>query len=399
MEEEYQVEIPSYFVCPISMQLMKDPVTISTGITYDRQSIEKWLFKNTTCPVTRHPLSAVDLTPNHTLRRLIQAWCTLNALERIPTPKQPLDKSHILNLLNQANTSPNSLLHCLQRLRSSIDTATLIHLQASGAAAFLLSVVRENEDAAVRDEALAILHQMELSDSDLKSFFSDSRNGVTITNALVHVLQNGDSQSRARALTLLQSAFSVADPVHLIGSKPEVFIQTVQILKDRISQQTTKAAAKLLVELCPWGKNRVKAVEAGAVAALIELLLETADRRSCEVALTVLDQLCGCADGRAEVVRHGAGLAVVSKKILRVSAVASERGVRIIGSIARYGANSRVVQEMMEVGVVSKLCLVLQVDASQKTKDRIKEILRLHSRVWKHSSCIPPHLLSSSYPS
>lgn len=142
----------------------------------------------------------------------------------------------------------------------------------------------------------------------------------------------------------------------------------------------------------------MKAVEAGAVAALIELLLETADRRICEVALTVLDQVCGCADGRAEVVRHGAGLAVVSKKILRVSAVASQRGVRIIGSIAKYGANSRVVQEMMEVGVVSKLCLVLQVEASQKTKDRIKEILRLHSRVWKHSSCIPPHVLSS-YPS
>lgn len=398
MEEEYQMEIPSYFVCPISMQLMKDPVTISTGITYDRQSIEKWLFSfnNATCPVTRHPLSAVDdryLTPNHTLRRLIQAWCTLNALQRIPTPKQPID---ILNLINQANTSPTSLLHCLQRLRSSIGAAAT-HLQAA-AVAFLLSVVRQNEDAAVRDEAFAILHQMELSDSDLKSFFSDNSNGVTITNALLRVLQNGDSQNRAKALTLLQSAFSVADPVHLIGSKPEVFIQTVQILRDGVSLQTTRAAAKLLLQLCPWGKNRVKAVEAGAVAALVELLLETADRRSCEVALTVLDQLCGCAEGRAEVVGHGAGLAVVSKKILRVSAAASERGVRIIGSISKYGANARVVQEMVEVGVVSKLCLVLQVEAGEKTKERIKEILRLHSRVWKHSSCIPPHLLSS-YPS
>ncbi|KAL4356765.1 hypothetical protein AHAS_Ahas09G0119400 [Arachis hypogaea] len=56
---------------------MKDPVTVSTSITYDRESIETWLFsgKNKSCSVTKQQLSSsdfFDLTPNHTLHRLIQ---------------------------------------------------------------------------------------------------------------------------------------------------------------------------------------------------------------------------------------------------------------------------------------------------------------------------------------
>ncbi|KAI3450772.1 hypothetical protein Pfo_007437 [Paulownia fortunei] len=400
MEEPIsEIEIPCYFLCPISMQLMKDPVTVSTGITYDRENIEKWLFscKKATCPVTKQELPNSDLTPNHTLRRLIQAWCILNSCERIPTPKAPVDRSQILKLLNEAKNSPKSQLSCLHRLRSIAhrNESCRNHLQAAEAVEFLSSIVRKNEDAISRDEALDILQKIELSDSDLKKLSAD--NGGFLAS-LMHVLENGNYQSRANATTLLKSALHVADPDHLIGSKPELFNHITHILGDKISPQATKAALKLLVELCPWGRNRIKAVEAGAVPVLIELLLEKADRRACELVLTILDQLCGCAEGRAELLRHGAGLAIVSKKILRVSHGASERAVRILCSISKYSVNARVVQEMLQVGVVSKLCLVLQVESSQKTKERAKEILRLHSRVWKDSSCIPPHLLSS-YPS
>jgi hypothetical protein len=154
---------------------------------------------------------------------------------------------------------------------------------------------------------------------------------------------------------------------------------------------------KLLVELCPWGRNRIKAVEGGATVVLIELLIEASERRVCELLLVVLDQLCGCAEGRAELLKHGAGLAVVSQKILRVSHMATDRAVRILSLVCRFSATSRVLQEMLQVGVVSKLCLVLQVDSSLKSKERAREILKLHSKVWKNSSCIPSHLLSS-YP-
>nr|KAJ0228206.1 hypothetical protein LSAT_V11C100023320 [Lactuca sativa] len=55
------IEIPCFFICPISLNIMKDPVTLSTGITYDHDSIEKWLFsqKNDVCPITLMPIGVV----------------------------------------------------------------------------------------------------------------------------------------------------------------------------------------------------------------------------------------------------------------------------------------------------------------------------------------------------
>ncbi|XP_059625485.1 E3 ubiquitin-protein ligase PUB23-like [Cornus florida] len=405
------IDVPSYFLCPISMQLMGDPVTVSTGITYDRENIERWLyaFKNNTCPVTKQVVFDADLTPNHTLRRLIQAWCTLNAshgIERIPTPKPPVDKAHIVKLLNDAKKSPHTQLKCLGRLRSIAygSERNKKCLEAAGAVEFLASIIKEDEEVGldtgiefnkVKDEALSILNHIQTSETDLRKLLGDEGDFV---EALIHVMNGENYQSRTHAIMLLKAILEVGDPVHLITIKPDFFFGVVHILQDqKILNQASKAALKLLVELCPWGRNRIKAVQAGAVSVLIELLLDTSEMRACELVLIVLNQLCSCAEGRAELLKHGAGLAVVSKKILRVSHTGTDRAVRILSSISRFSATDRVLEEMLQAGVVSKLCLVLQVDCSLKAKDRAKEILKLHSRVWKNSSCIPPHLLSS-YP-
>ncbi|KAH7854280.1 hypothetical protein Vadar_012051 [Vaccinium darrowii] len=165
---------------------MKDPVTIATGITYDRESIEKWIFtkNNNICPVTKQVLSKpADLTPNHTLRRLIQSWCTLNAsngIERVPTPKPPVNKSQITKLLNNAK-SPQKQMECLKRLRSiaSINETNKRCIESSGAVDFLASLVKNTSVGAcddgdevtklISDEALSLLFSLQLSESALKS--------------------------------------------------------------------------------------------------------------------------------------------------------------------------------------------------------------------------------------
>lgn len=409
-----EIEVPSHFLCPISLQLMRDPVTVSTGITYDRDSIEKWLFlcKNNTCPITKQTLSDPELTPNHTLRRLIQSWCTLNSshgVERIPTPKPPINKSQILKLVNEyKNACQQTKLKSLKTLKSIAQGCerNKICMENAGIVEFLALIIREAEPRTtdiflgstiidhIRDEAISVLYNFESSDSSMKRLLSN--NGEFI-HSLTQVLKHGTYQSRAYAIMLLKSILNVADPVVLTGLDRDLFIETLNVLKDNITQQASKAALKLLVEVCPWGRNRIKAVEAGAVFTLIEILLEGNERRVCELGLVGLDILCGCAEGRAEFLRHGAGLAVVSKKILRVSHLASSRAVKILSNVSRFCASSRVLQEMLNVGVVSKLCLVIQVESGGKTKDKAREILKLHSRVWKDSSCVPVHLLSS-YP-
>ncbi|XP_062166683.1 E3 ubiquitin-protein ligase PUB23-like [Alnus glutinosa] len=397
-----EIDVPRFFLCPISLELMKDPVTLPTGITYDRESIENWLFsgKNNTCPLTKQALAAdCDLTPNHTLRRLIQSWCTMNAsngIERIPTPKPPISKIQIAKLLNDAK-SPELKIKCLQKLRSiaSESAANKRCMEAAGAVEFLASIVSSTVEEASSGEALSILYTLQVSEAALKTLIG--KNGEFI-KSLIRVMQRGNYEPRAYAVLLLKSMLELAEPMQLISLQTELFIELVQVLHDQISQQASNAALKLLIQLCPWGRNRIKAVNAGAVPVLIGLLLDSSERKACEMMLMALDILCGCAEGRAELLEHGAGLAIVSKKILRVSSVATDKAVRILLSVSKFSASPAVVQEMLQLGVVAKLCLMLQVDCENKAKEKAREILKLHARAWKSSPCIPKSSLSS-YPS
>lgn len=262
----------------------------------------------------------------------------------------------------------------------------------------MTSVIKSSElYTTEREEALSALHHLRLTESNsVKDILA--KDGEFVDSLVLQVMKNGSYQSRAYATMSLKSISEVSDPTRLIATRPELLTEIVRVLQDRISAQASKAALKLMIEICPWGRNRIKAVEAGAVHVLIELLLDETEKRSCELVMMVLCQLCGCADGRAEFLKHGAGLAAVSKKILRVSHLVSDRAVRILSAICRFSGTGRVVQEMLLVGAVSKLCLVLQVEGSLKMKEKTREILKLHSRVWRNSSCIPLHLLSS-YPS
>ncbi|KAM7505060.1 hypothetical protein LguiB_003964 [Lonicera macranthoides] len=390
---------------------MKDPVTLSTGITYDRDSIEKWIFSrgNNICPVTKQVLPDSELIPNHTLRRLIQSWCTLNAsygVERIPTPRAPLTKAQIVKILEHSKSSPQSQMKCLQELKSlSSESETNKRcIEAAGGAEFLVWIINNTDNSFLQenelelksasDEALSILYNLQLSEKGLKCLLDKNDKFI---ECLTCVMQSGTYESRTYAVLLLKSVLEQAEPMQLASLTREFFFELVQLLHDEISQKASKAALQVLSNSCVWGRNRVKAVEAGAVAVLTDKLLNSSERRDCEMVVILLDQLCQCAEGRAEFLKHGAGLAVVSKKILRVSQVVSEGGVRILHSIAKFSANPSVVQEMLQLGVAAKLCLVLQVDCGTKTKDKAREILKLHARVWKNSSCLPMNFFSS-YP-
>ena len=73
------VSIPAYFRCPLTLELMLDPVIVASGQTYDRQSIQKWLDHGlTVCPKTRQRLTHTNLIPNYTVKAMIATWCEDN---------------------------------------------------------------------------------------------------------------------------------------------------------------------------------------------------------------------------------------------------------------------------------------------------------------------------------
>ena len=65
---------PPSFLCPITQELMVDPIMCADGHSYDRRSIEEWLKSHDSSPVTNMRLPDRNIVPNHALRNSIQEW-------------------------------------------------------------------------------------------------------------------------------------------------------------------------------------------------------------------------------------------------------------------------------------------------------------------------------------
>ncbi|XP_061924784.1 WD repeat, SAM and U-box domain-containing protein 1-like [Entelurus aequoreus] len=73
--EQSAPDCPEEFVCPISRELMKDPVIAADGFSYERESMESWLRgKKRSSPMTNLLLKTTLLTPNRALKMAISRW-------------------------------------------------------------------------------------------------------------------------------------------------------------------------------------------------------------------------------------------------------------------------------------------------------------------------------------
>ena len=66
---------PENLMCPISIDLLVDPVFAADGHTYSRAEIQAWLATGKrTSPKTNEPLAHTILTPNHLVRSMVQEY-------------------------------------------------------------------------------------------------------------------------------------------------------------------------------------------------------------------------------------------------------------------------------------------------------------------------------------
>ncbi|CAL5067663.1 unnamed protein product [Urochloa decumbens] len=438
------VEVPRFFVCPISLEVMRDPVTLSSGITYDRDSIERWVFTDGhgDCPVTKLPLGAGELqepTPNHTLRRLIQSWCAAHALERFPTPRPPVDADRVAAILDAAaratkrsggggRPDEEDLLAALAELADTVNESDRNRRcveAAPGAVEFLVSVLKnraaaasspssvsQEESTSPEEAALSVLHSLKPSEETMKRLLDSSDD---LIDALASVLRWPSHRARTQGMHLLKAALAAAHPSRLATASADLIEAVVGVVAAGRAApavpppppKAVKLALHVLCRLCPWGRNRIKAVEAGAMSALIELLLDqgcgngvTSGKRAGELAAVAIDHLCGCAEGRQELVSHPAGLAAVARAATRLSSspAGTESAVRALHAVARHAATPAVLQEMLAVGVVARLLFLVQAGAAgDRPRERAREMLRMHAKVWRGSPCLASHL-ASSYP-
>lgn len=98
------IPIPPDFCCPLSIELMTDPVILSSGQTYEQAFIKNWIDLGlTVCPKTRKTLSRTNLIPNYTVKALIANWCESNNV-KLPDPAKSLSLNQPSHLLTHAGS-------------------------------------------------------------------------------------------------------------------------------------------------------------------------------------------------------------------------------------------------------------------------------------------------------
>ncbi|KAG6652457.1 hypothetical protein I3843_05G007500 [Carya illinoinensis] len=390
------VQIPYHFRCPISLELMRDPVTVRTGQTYDRSSIESWVATgNTTCPVTRAPLTDFTLIPNHTLRRLIQDWCVANrsfGIERIPTPKQPADPALVRSLLNQASSISNpsqSRLSALRRLRglfrdSDKNRSVISSLNAREILIDIVFSGTGSESLELNHEALALLVMFPLTESECESVVS---NGDRVA-FLSHLLFHSSIEVRVNSAALIEIVVAGTRSPELraqVSNVDEIFDGVIEIMKNPIASypRALKIGVKALFALCLVKQARQKVVSAGAAEILIDRLPDF-EKCDAERALATVELLCRVPEGCAAFAAHALTIPLLVKIILKISDRATEYAAGALFSLCSASEQSQ--RDAVAAGVLTQLLLLVQSDCTDRAKRKAQLLLKLLRDSWPEDS-------------
>jgi ankyrin repeat protein len=101
--------VPAHLKCPISQDLMLDPVSTVDGHTYDRAPIAAWLATRGTSPTTGLPLASKVLVDNLALRAL--------AIEFVEAARRPRKRAPLVEAIEDALRTKGDL----SKVRALID--------------------------------------------------------------------------------------------------------------------------------------------------------------------------------------------------------------------------------------------------------------------------------------
>lgn len=384
------IQVPHHFRCPISLDLMTDPVTVSTGQTYDRSSIESWIATgNSTCPVTRAPLTDLHVIPNHTLRRLIQQWCISHrssGVQRVPTPTHPPDPVTVQALLAQAaseSTARSIRLSALSRLRRlGAESDKNREVIASQDAAGILTPVMFGSACELSHESLAVISMLSLSETECVYVASDpDRIGY-----LVSLLFDDSMEVRVNSAAVIDMVITGTRSSELranITESDDVYEGVVRIINSPFSHpRALRIGFRTLLALCLVRAHRHKAVTAGAVPALIEKITDL-EKYDAERALGAVELLCRSPSGCAAFAVHALTVPLLAKAVLRVSDRATEFASGAL--LAVCGADENCRREAVAAGAVMRMLLVVQSECTERAKRKAQALLKLLRDSWpKH---------------
>ncbi|KVH89456.1 U-box domain-containing protein 17-like [Cynara cardunculus var. scolymus] len=276
------------FCCPISLDLMMDPVIISTGQTFDRGSISRWIEEgHCNCPKTGQVLVHKKLVPNRALRNLIMQWCMAHKIPYSPPessdlvaesfPAAPASRAAV-----GANKATVRLL--IQQLENGLDCGKAI---AAREIRFLAKTGRENRgfiaesgviphlkallssrSAVAQENAVTAMLNLSIYDKNKSRIVEEDG----CLRAIVGVLRFGHTiESRENAAATLFSLSAVHDYKKRIADEDGALETLAGLLTDG-TPRGKKDAVTAVFNLSTHTANCVKMIEYGVVRALVTAL-------------------------------------------------------------------------------------------------------------------------------
>ncbi|XP_065856259.1 U-box domain-containing protein 11-like [Euphorbia lathyris] len=303
--------IPDDFLCPISLELMRDPVIVATGQTYERSYIQRWIDTgNATCPKTQQKLEHLTLTPNYVLRSLIMQWCAQNHIEqpaglangRIKKSDGSFrdvngDVAAIQVLVRRLSS------RCKEECRAAVSeirslskrsTDNRILIAEAGAIPVLVNLLT-SEDVSIQENSVTAILNL--------SIYESNKAMIMLAGAIpsiVQILRAGSAEARENAAATLFS-LSLGDENKIIIGASGAIPALVELLENG-GPRGKKDAATALFNLCIYQGNKGRAVRAGIIPALQKMLT---DARNCmaDEALTILSVLASNQDAKVAIVK------------------------------------------------------------------------------------------------
>ncbi|CAD6250758.1 unnamed protein product [Miscanthus lutarioriparius] len=417
LSAEYQgleVKVPNLFRCPISLDVMRSPVSLCTGITYERASIQRWLDSgNTTCPATMLPLPSTDLVPNLTLRRLIALWASTAAPSSPPAasavgPTPAAAAAELLRRVADPGADPCPALRKLAAFLSDDDVDEFDKnalARASGAAETVASVLRRSEDREAAEAAVRVLAAIAASDcieeeSKRRVAAALAADAPSSAAALARVLRSGSSlEARVDAARLVESLLrnaaasaapgaraAVAESEELIGELIRLVGPADDEKKTKgggggglaLDRQAVAAGLSCLAAIAATRRGaRAEMVRLGAVSAAVRVL--EADAGSPIQALRVLEAAVGCAEGRAAVCESaGTAVPAVVSKMMKGGIGGAEAAVSVLWAVCHRFRDRRAVEAAAACeGGLTKLLLLMQSGCSAAARQMASELLKI----------------------
>ncbi|KAL5774205.1 hypothetical protein ACOSP7_011762 [Xanthoceras sorbifolium] len=317
------ISIPKDFCCPISLDLMRDPVIISTGQTYDRSSIARWMEEgHCSCPKTGQLLAHTRLVSNRALRNLIMQWCIAHGVPYDPPETADASAEYFAAALPskaaiEANRTTAELL--IQQLACGSQGAKTVaareirllaktgrqnraFIAKAGAIPHLRELLSSNNPVAQENSVTAMLN-LSIYDKNKSRIMEEEG----CLGSIVQVLRFGlTTEARENAAATLFSLSAVHDYKKRIADERGAVEALAGLLRVG-TPRGKKDAVTALFNLSTHTDNCLKMIEAGAVTALVGALGNegVAEEAAGALALIVRQHIGAAAVGKEEMAVSG----------------------------------------------------------------------------------------------